>query len=108
MVLGGGALTPAPVYKQRGLGWPWGAGTAQTLGLYSDQVARWVEPGSQDRPHPLGVFYANRVSVSGVCDCGALRNVKLRADPCRSLSLWLVLKTAEAWICGRRGLFCLS
>lgn len=86
-------------------------GLTQSPGLYSDQVARWVEQGPRGKGRvPLGVFYAIAASVPvryGLCGCGAPRDVELRTDPCRSPSLRLVLKTAEAWICGRRGLFCL-
>jgi hypothetical protein len=86
-------------------------GLTQPPGLYSDQVARWVELGPRAQaPSPSGSSMRSprRFHVRSVlCGCGAPRDVGLRTDPCRSPSLRLVLKTAEAWICGRRGLFCL-
>lgn len=104
---GGGALTPTRNEASAGSRV---RESTKPPGLYSDQVVKVGGAGYSDTDRaPLGVFSDDPVVGSGcVCGRGAPRGVELRADPCRSPSLRLVLKTAKAWICGRRGLFCLS
>lgn len=49
---GGGALPPGPVYEERGQSWLGVRESTQPPGLYSDQVVRWVEPGTRAQAAP--------------------------------------------------------